>query len=80
MHDNHLLFKLVEEMHLIWDTNSFLDRAQELVKKAFDEHANYNTAELDRSRPSKKKQQEEDDSVNRYESTCTQWAQVSSEK
>jgi len=38
-------------MHSIWDANFFLDRAQELVKKAIDKHANYNTAELDRSRP-----------------------------
>jgi len=34
--------------------NSFLDRAQELVKEAIDEHANYNTVELDRSHPIKK--------------------------
>ena len=38
----------------MWDADSFLDRAQELVKKAIDEHAEYNTAELDRSRPVKK--------------------------
>jgi len=31
-----------------------LDRAQELVKKAIDEHADYTIAELDRSRPVKK--------------------------
>jgi len=41
-------------MHSRWDTDSFLDRAQELVKKAIDEHAEHNTAELDRSRPVKK--------------------------
>jgi len=51
---DHLLFQLVDDMHLIWDADSFLDRAQELVKKAIDEHAEYNTAELDRSRPVKK--------------------------
>jgi len=34
--------------------DSFLDRVQELVKKAIDEHAEYNPAELDRSRPVKK--------------------------
>jgi len=39
---------------VIWDTNSFLDRAQELVKKAIDEHATYNTAELDKICPVKK--------------------------
>jgi len=49
-----LLFHLVDKMHLIWDANSFLDRAQELVKAAIDEHANWNTAELDRSRPVRK--------------------------
>ena len=38
----------------MWDADSFLDRAQELVKKAIDEHANYNAAELGRSRPVKK--------------------------
>jgi len=38
----------------MWDADSFLDRAQELVKKAIDEHAEYNTAKLDRSRPVKK--------------------------
>jgi len=50
-HIDHLLFQLVDDMHSIWDTDSFLDRAQELVKKAIDEHAKHNTAELDRSRP-----------------------------
>jgi len=35
----------------MWDADSFLDRAQELVKKAIDVHADYNTAEVDRSRP-----------------------------
>jgi len=53
-HVDHLLFKLVDEMHSIWDANSFLDRAQELLKEAMDEHANYNTTEFDRSRPVKK--------------------------
>jgi len=36
------------------NADSFLDRAQELVKKAINEHAEYNTAELDRSRQVKK--------------------------
>ena len=53
-HVDHLLFQLVDDMHLIWDADFFLDRAQELVKKAIDEHAEFNTAELDRSRPVKK--------------------------
>jgi len=34
--------------------HSFLDRAQELVRKAINEHAKYTIAELDRSRPVKK--------------------------
>jgi len=39
----------------MWNADVFLDRAQELVKKAIDEHAKYTyTAELDRSRPIKK--------------------------
>ena len=41
-------------MHSIWDADSFLDRAQEFVKKAIDEHAEYNTVELDRNRLVKK--------------------------
>jgi len=53
-HIEHLLFQLVDDMHSIWDADSFLDRAQEWVKKAIDEHAEYNTVELDRSRPVKK--------------------------
>jgi len=28
----------------MWNADSFLDRAQELVKKAIDEHAKYTTA------------------------------------
>jgi len=39
----------------MFDVDSFLDRAQELVKKAIDEHADYNTAEFDRSRPVQKR-------------------------
>jgi len=49
-----MLFQLVDDMHSIWDADSFLDRAQILVKKAVDEHADYNTAQLDRIRPVKK--------------------------
>ena len=37
-----------------WKTDSFLDRAQELVKNAIDKHAEYTTTELDRSRLVKK--------------------------
>jgi len=54
MHVGNLLFQLVDNMLSIWNTDSFLDRAQELVKKAFDKHAKYTTTELDRSRPVKK--------------------------
>jgi len=53
-HVDHMLFKLIDNMHSIWDANSFRDRAQVLVKKAIDEHPGYNNAELDRSRPVKK--------------------------
>ena len=49
------LFQLVDDMHSMWEADPFLDRAQELVKKAIDEHTEYDTAELDRSRPVKKK-------------------------
>jgi len=38
----------------MWDADSYLHRAQELVNNAIDEHADYNTAELDRSRLVKK--------------------------
>jgi len=43
-------------MHSIlqWDANSFLYQDQELVKKAIDERATYNTAELERIHPCKK--------------------------
>jgi len=52
-HVDNLLLQLVVDMHLVWNTDSFLDRAQELVKKAIDKHADYTTTELDRSRPAK---------------------------
>jgi len=51
---DNLLFELVDNKLSVWNTDSFLDRAQELVKKAIDEHAKYTTTELDRSRPVKK--------------------------
>jgi len=50
-----LQFQLVDDMHSIWDADSFLDRAQELVKKAINERAENNTARADRSRPLKKR-------------------------
>ena len=37
--NDHLLFQLVDDMHSIWDADTFLDQAQELVQKAIDEHA-----------------------------------------
>jgi len=45
-HISHLLFQvqLVDEMHSMWDADFFLDRAQELVMKAIDEHVDHNTA------------------------------------
>ena len=62
---DHLLFQLVDNMPSMWDAVSFLNRAQELVKKAISEHANCSTAELDRSRRITKEWRQEDDSVNR---------------
>jgi len=53
-HVDILLFQLVDDMLSMWNTVTFLDRAQELVKKAIDKHAKYTTTELDRSRPVKK--------------------------
>jgi len=53
-HIDYLLFQLVDDMHSMWDADSFLDRAQELVKEAIDEHAECTTVELDQSRPVKK--------------------------
>ena len=54
MHVDHLLFKLVDDVHSIWVANSFLDQAQELAKNAINEHTTYDIAELDKSRPVKK--------------------------
>jgi len=53
-HVDNLLFQLVDDMLLVWNTDSFLNRTQELVKKAIDKHVKYTTTELDRSRPVKK--------------------------
>jgi len=66
-HVDKLLFQLVDDIHSMWNADSFLDRAQELVKKAIDEHVKYTTAELDRSRQSKEERRQEDDSVNRQQ-------------
>jgi len=51
---DNLLFQLVDDMFSMWNLDSFRNRAQELLKKAIDEHAKCTTAELDRSRPVKK--------------------------
>jgi len=64
-HVDNLLLQLVDDMLLVWNTESFPYRAQELVKKAINKHAKYTTTELDRTRPVKKERQQEDDSVNR---------------
>jgi len=53
-HVDNLLFQLVDDMLSVWNTDSFLDRAQKLVKKAIDKHAKYTITELDRSCPVKK--------------------------
>jgi len=54
-HVDNLLFQLVDDMLSMWNTGSFLDQAQELVKKAIDKHAQYTTTaiKLDKSRPVK---------------------------
>jgi len=62
------------------ESELFSGSSPELLKKAIDEHIIFNTAELDRCRPVKKERQQEDNSVNRYQSTCTRWAQASSER
>ena len=38
-HVDNLLFQLVDDMISMWNTDSFPDRAQELVKKAINKHA-----------------------------------------
>jgi len=53
-HVDNLLFQLIDDMLSMWNMDSFLDRAQEFVKKAINKHAKYTTTELDRSRPVKK--------------------------
>jgi len=50
-HVDNLLLQLVDDMHSMWNVDTFLDRARELVEKAINKHAKYTTAELDRSRP-----------------------------
>jgi len=50
MHVDNLQFQLVDNMLSMWNTDSILDRAHELVKKAIDKRAKYTTTELDRSR------------------------------
>jgi len=53
---DHLLFQLVDDLHFISDVHFFLDRVQGLLKKAINEHANYNIAEpLDMICPIKKR-------------------------
>jgi len=64
-HVDNLRFQLVDDMLWMWNTDSFLDRAQEWVKKAIDKHAKYTAKELDKSRPVKKERRQEDNSVNR---------------
>ena len=64
-HVDNLLFQLVDDKHSMWNAESFLDRAQELLKNAINNHAKYTTTELDRSRQLKKERRQEDNSVNR---------------
>ena len=37
-HVDNLLLQLVDDMLSVWNTDSFMDRAQELVKKAIENH------------------------------------------
>ena len=53
-HVDNLLLQLVDDMLSMWNADSFLNRAQELVKTAIDKHTKYTTTELDRSRLLKK--------------------------
>jgi len=67
-HADYLLFKLVDGMQLIWDVNSFMDRAQELMKEAIDHQSMQITMKLQSLTgvaQSKKMWQQEDNSVNR---------------
>ena len=67
-------------MHSIRAADSFLDQAEELVKKAIDEHAKYNTAELDRSRPIEKGAATRNRLGEQVAIKRTGWAQASSER
>jgi len=64
-HVDNLLLQLVDDMLSVWNTDSFLDRDQELVKKAIDKHAKYATTELAGVAQLKKERRQEDNSVNR---------------
>jgi len=77
---SEIVDKLVDDMHLIWDADSFLDRAQELVKKAIDENAKYTSAEFDRSRPVKKGAATRRRLGEQVTLKRTRWAQASSER
>jgi len=85
-HVDNLLFQLVDDMLSVWNADSFLDRAQELVKKAIDKHAKYTTIELDRGHPVKtgaatRRRLGDRVAVNtRREQEGTRWAQASSER
>ena len=63
-HVDHLLFQLVDDMHSIWDGDSFLDRAQKLVKKAIESVQNIILQSLAGVAQSKKERRQEDDSAN----------------
>ena len=66
-HVDNLLFQLVDDMLSVWNMDSFLDRAQELVKKAIDKPGRQNTLlqSLTGVAQLKKERRQEDDSVNR---------------
>jgi len=64
-HVDNLLFQRVDDMLSVWNTDSFLDRAQELVKKAIDKHAITLPQTLTGVAQLKRERRQEDDSVNR---------------
>ena len=64
-HVDNLLLQLVDNMYSVWNTDSFLDRAQELVKKAIESVQNIILQSLAGVAQSKKERRQEDDSANR---------------
>ena len=66
-HVDNLLLQLVDDILPMWNTDSFLDRAQEFVKMAIHKHAKYTTLlqSLAGVAQSQKERRQKDDSANR---------------